>query len=159
LPRHHQGSALYLAGRRSPAAGGPDRVLRGADGAGAPARADPDVHRRRGLVTYPGSGKPESVHLTLFPEERGEWVDGRLAAEWQRLLEVRGEVLRALEMARQQGRIGKALDAVVFVTSAPEEEWLPLLRVKSSELLKTVFNVSGVRIKDHPPRGAGVGYE
>src|SRR5262249_8799667 len=42
----------------------------------------------------PGAGKPESVHLVLFPEERGEWVDERLAAEWERLLEVRGEVSR-----------------------------------------------------------------
>jgi len=46
----------------------------------------------------PGRGKPESVHLMLFPEERGEWTNERLATDWERLLEVRGEVSRALEV-------------------------------------------------------------
>src|SRR5262244_1508122 len=78
----------------------------------------------------PGGGKPESVHVVLFPEERGEWVDERLAAEWERLLEVRGEVSRALEAARKQGRIGKGVDAIVYLPSVPEEEWLPLLETK-----------------------------
>src|SRR5207249_8058111 len=66
----------------------------------------------------PGRGKPESVHLVTFPEERGEWIDDRLGVEWERLLEVRGEVSRALEAARKQGSIGKGVDAVVYVTSA-----------------------------------------
>jgi isoleucyl-tRNA synthetase len=107
----------------------------------------------------PGRGKPESVHLVLFPEERGEWVNERMAAEWERLLEVRGEVSRALEAARQQGRIGKALDAVVHVVSAPEEEWLPLLLAKGEDLLATLFNVSAVRLRERAPAGAGIAYE
>jgi isoleucyl-tRNA synthetase len=107
----------------------------------------------------PGSGKPESVHLVLFPDERGEWVDERLALEWDRLLEVRGEVSRALETARQQGRIGKGVDAVVYVPSAPEEQWRPLLEAKGPALLKTLFNVSDVRLLERAPEGGAVGYE
>jgi isoleucyl-tRNA synthetase len=107
----------------------------------------------------PGRGKPESVHLVTFPEERGEWLSEQLAADWERLLEVRGEVSRALEAARQQGRIGKGLDAVVFVTSAPEEQWRPLLEAKGEALLTTLFNVSGVRLKARGPAGAGIVYE
>src|SRR5215467_5938000 len=75
----------------------------------------------------PGRGKPESVHLMTFPEERGEWLDERLGTDWDRLLEVRGEVSRALESARKQGLIGKGVDAVLYVVSAPEEQWRPLL--------------------------------
>ncbi len=107
----------------------------------------------------PGSGKPESVHLVLFPDERGEWLDERLATDWERLLEVRAEVSRALEVARQQGRIGKGVDAVVYVPSVPEEEWLPLLEAKGEVLLTTLFNVSGVRLRRRAPAGAGIGYE
>ncbi len=107
----------------------------------------------------PGRGKPESVHLVTFPEERGEWVDERLGAEWERLLEVRGEVSRALEAARQQGRIGKGVDAVVYVESAPEEEWGPLLSAKGEALLTTLFNVSAVRLRERAPKGAGIVYE
>src|SRR4029453_14402722 len=33
----------------------------------------------------PGRGKPESVHLALFPEERGEWMNERLAADLEGL--------------------------------------------------------------------------
>jgi isoleucyl-tRNA synthetase len=107
----------------------------------------------------PGEGKPESVHLTTFPEERGEWMNERLAGEWDRLLEVRGEVSRALEGARKAGLIGKALDAVVYVVNAPEEEWRPLLLGKGEALLALLFNVSGVRLREAPPAGAGVAYE
>ncbi len=106
----------------------------------------------------PGRGKPESVHLVTFPEERGEWVDARLGAEWERLLEVRGEVSRALEAARQQGRIGKSVDAVLYVPSAPEEEWGPLLAAKGPGLLATLWNVSAVRLNERAPAGA-VAYE
>jgi isoleucyl-tRNA synthetase len=107
----------------------------------------------------PGRGKPESVHLTLFPDERGEWVDERLGAEWERLLEVRGEVSRALEAARRDGRIGKSLDAVVYLPSVPEEQWLPLLSDKGEDLLATVFNVSAVRLSQRAPAGLGLSYE
>jgi isoleucyl-tRNA synthetase len=107
----------------------------------------------------PGRGKPESVHLVTFPEERGEWINERLRGEWERLLEVRGEVSRALEAARQQGRIGKAVDAVVFLVSAPEEEWRPLLEAKGDSLLATLFNVSAVRFGAAPPADGGTRYE
>jgi isoleucyl-tRNA synthetase len=107
----------------------------------------------------PGRGKPDSVHLVTFPDERGEWLDERLGADWDRLLEVRGEVSRALETARQRGRIGKAIDAVLYVPSAPEEQWRPLLADKGEGLLSTLFNVSGVRLGEPAPPGAGVTYE
>ncbi len=107
----------------------------------------------------PGRGKPESVHLVTFPEERGEWINERLGGEWERLLEVRGEVSRALETARKQGLIGKGIDAVVYVTSAPEEQWRPLLAGKGEELLATLFNVSAVRLAEPPPRDAGIAYD
>src|SRR5262245_46722811 len=107
----------------------------------------------------PGRGKPESVHLVLFPEERGEWLDERLGAEWERLLEVRGEVSRALESARKQGKIGKSVDAVVYVPSAPEEEWAPLLAAKGEVLLATLWNVSAVRLDARAPHAGAVVYE
>ena len=99
------------------------------------------------------------MHLVTFPEERGEWINERLRGEWERLLEVRGEVSRALEAARQQGRIGKAVDAVVFLVSTPEEEWRPLLEAKGDGLLATLFNVSAVRFGAAPPAEGGTRYE
>jgi isoleucyl-tRNA synthetase len=107
----------------------------------------------------PGQGKPESVHLMTFPEERGEWVDEELEEEWERLLEVRGEVARALETARQRKIIGSSLEARVFIRQAPEEQWMPLLRDKGTEFLKTLFIVSEVCLEEAPPVGASTRYE
>ena len=51
------------------------------------------------------------------------------------------------------------VDAVLYVVSAPEEEWLPLLVAKGAPLLTTVFNVSGVRLRDSPSAGDAITYE
>jgi isoleucyl-tRNA synthetase len=101
----------------------------------------------------PGSGRPDSVHMVTFPPERAEWIDEGLAQDWERLLDVRAEVSRALETARQRGRIGKGVDAVVYLPAAPEEQWMPLLAAKGEVLLATLFNVSAVRVKAAGPAG------
>jgi isoleucyl-tRNA synthetase len=87
----------------------------------------------------PGRSR-ESVHLELFPEVPREWLDERLEREWDRLLEVRREVAKALETARQQGGIGGNLEARVVFVSAPED--LPALLRDKRALLATLFIVS-----------------
>ena len=109
--------------------------------AGAGAHASPP---RRSGPTCPASGKPTSVHLERFPEERGEWINERLGREWDRLLEVRGEVSRALEAARQRGRDRQGLDAVVYASRVrPRSSGGRCSRPRARALLPTLFNVSG----------------
>ena len=86
----------------------------------------------------------ESVHLERFPEVPLEWIDDRLKAEWDRLLEVRREVSKALETARARKLIGSGLEASVRVASAPED--IPGLLASKSDLLKTLFIVSRVEL-------------
>jgi isoleucyl-tRNA synthetase len=86
----------------------------------------------------------ESVHLERFPEVPLEWVDDTLKREWDRLLEVRREVARALEQARSRKLIGSGLEAAVRITSAPED--LPALLRAKQELLPTLFIVSRVEL-------------
>ena len=64
----------------------------------------------------PGEDKAESVQLAEFPTPNPEWHDADLAERWSRLLEVRGQVLLALEEARQAGKIGKPLESSVRLT-------------------------------------------
>ena len=54
-----------------------------------------------------------SVQLTSMPEVVEEYLDEELDQKWERLLEVRGEVTRALEAARRDKVIGNSLEAAV----------------------------------------------
>ncbi len=65
------------------------------------------------------SGEPESVHMALFPEEaelRSEFPAEKANA-WELLSKVRGEVLKALETARNEKKlINSGLEAKVLLT-------------------------------------------
>ena len=98
----------------------------------------------------------ESVHLEPFPEAAREWLDETLKRDWDRLLEVRREVAKALEMARNAKLIGSGLEAAVRITHAPED--LPELLRAKRELLPTLFIVSRVDL-DRASPVASVTYE
>jgi isoleucyl-tRNA synthetase len=72
------------------------------------------------------SREESSVHLTEFPHVHDAYVDEALAARWERLLEVRGEILKALEQARNSKLIGTSLEARVDLY-VPVGEWRELL--------------------------------
>jgi isoleucyl-tRNA synthetase len=98
--------------------------------------------------------KPASVHLTGFPEVRTDLRDDGLAQEWERLLGVRDEVLRALEVARKEKRIGSAQEAAVVLQAAgPEFEFLAGHR----EDFETICIVSQLTVKRAEVASAGQG--
>nr|WP_314261937.1 isoleucine--tRNA ligase [uncultured Devosia sp.] len=68
------------------------------------------------LERYPEAGS--SVHLRLFPELPGEWLNDELAAKWTLIRAVRRVVTGALEIERREKRIGSSLEAApkVFIT-------------------------------------------
>jgi len=101
------------------------------------------------------AGAPESVHLALFPEPE-ELTVGLTdeqrggAANWDRLMPVRDAVLKSLEAARQEKRIGAPLEARVRLRA--DGGLLPLLQEYASEL-PALFIVSEVAL-DGPADGA-----
>jgi isoleucyl-tRNA synthetase len=105
---------------------------------------------------YAPGARAESVHLERFPEAPREWLDDVLKQHWDRLLEVRREVAKALETARAQKLIGSALEARVRILSAPED--VPELLARKRDLLSTLFIVSGVDLTTGGGR-ASVVYE
>jgi len=102
----------------------------------------------------PGT-RGESVHLERFPEVPLAWLDDQLKTEWDRLLEVRREVAKALETARAQKLIGSGLEASVRIASAPED--IPGLLAVKRDVLKTLFIVS--RVELNGPASGAVVYE
>jgi isoleucyl-tRNA synthetase len=94
----------------------------------------------------------ESVHLERFPQVPLGWIDDTLKGEWDRLLEVRREVAKALETVRSQKKIGSGLEAAVWIAAAPED--LPALLRAKRTLLPPLFIVSDVRLFERPPAEA-----
>ena len=97
-----------------------------------------------------GSIKEFSVHMTEFPTVNPDHLDDVLAARWERLLTVRGEVSKALEVARKAKQIGNSLDARVdlYVSSNNLYEFL----WSFAEELATLFIVSQVKIYKKSPQ-------
>ena len=91
------------------------------------------------------AGDPESVHMALFPagEEFERACDGARAKNWERLLQVRESVLKALEAARSAKTISSALEAKVALGA--HGETLGLLKQYASSL-PALFIVSQVEL-------------
>ncbi len=95
--------------------------------------------------------RPASVHLADFPRPDPELVDAALAADWERLLDVRAAVTKALEALRQRGEIGHSLEASVRLGAA---DGLGTLLESRRTLLPEILIVSQVELL---PSGALAG--
>ncbi len=85
----------------------------------------------------------DSVFLSQFPTSKEEFVDERLEKRWERLIEIRDEANKALEIKRKDKFLGNALEArLVFYL--PEEGFNLLSAYR--EFLPTLFIVSEVEI-------------
>ena len=93
----------------------------------------------------------ESVHLTDFPV-KNVIEDAALEAKWDKLLEVRDDVNKALEESRNEKVIGKSLEAAVEVYSS-DAEVVELLNSVAN--LNQFFIVSKVEVKEND----GVAYD
>jgi isoleucyl-tRNA synthetase len=99
------------------------------------------------------AGEPESVHMALFPtaEEFEQALDPDRAKNWDRLLAVREEVLKALEPLRAAKTISANLEARVTLV-APGE--LAALLQKYRAYLPALFIVSQVELETGTGNGA-----
>jgi len=108
------------------------------------------------------AGSPESVHLALFPEPSeltaGLTVEQRKRlTNWDGLMAVRDQVLKALETARAEDKlIGKSLEARVRLSAGAD--LYPLLEEYRDEL-PSVFIVSQVVLEKSSGPGLSVRIE
>jgi isoleucyl-tRNA synthetase len=80
------------------------------------------------------ANQPESVHMSLFPaaKEMAGALDEKRSTDWDRILAVREEVLKALEPARAGKLISSGLEA--RVTLIAKSDLAALLRKHASSL-------------------------
>ncbi len=91
--------------------------------------------------------REESVHLAAFPSVNAEYLDEGLAEKWEKILQVRDQVSKALEEARNEKTIGHSLDARVEIDASPE--MMELLEPLANDL-KDVFIVSQALLRKNP---------
>ena len=84
----------------------------------------------------------ESVVFNEIPKAKGN-VDEAFMAKWDKLISVRGEVNKALEISRAEKKIGKSLEAKVKLFCEGD---LYTLLEKEGDLLKTIFIASQVEV-------------
>ncbi len=104
------------------------------------------------------AGSPDSVHLVLLPEP-SEMTQGitllqrERLVHWDNLMLVRDQVLKVLEVAREEKKIGKSLEAKVVLTAGSDLH--PLLAQYESDL-PALFIVSQVRLEQGTENGVSV---
>ena len=86
-------------------------------------------------------GKVESVHMTQFPDVDPRYSDEELGKKWETLIAVKGEISKAIEMARREKVVGHSLDSCVTV-QAPEK--LQGLLTEYRDTLRALLIVSQV---------------
>lgn len=89
---------------------------------------------------------PESVELCSWPEAEPEYLDDELERKWEKIIELREHVTKALEVARAEKMIGSSLEA--RVTLVPKEAELYSFVRDNLRLLGEVFIVSQLDVME-----------
>lgn len=89
--------------------------------------------------------KEEFAQIAAMPEVNAEWIHEELAEKWDRILALRGDISKALELARQEKLINHPLTAQVDLYP-PEELYEFLQKVPN---LVDIFIISGLQV--HAP--------
>ncbi len=104
-------------------------------------------------MPHAASDQRESVFFNDMPKYDEALTFPELAAHWDALFVLRDDVMKALELARADKKIGKSLDAKLTIYTQSDEQMA--LLSSFGDNLKTVFIVSGVKLEQSPaPEGA-----
>ncbi len=100
--------------------------------------------------------KNESVFLSGFPRVNEQYLDDSLEKRWERLIEIRDEANKALEIKRKEKFIGSSLEAKL-IFYLPDEQLSLLMDYK--DFLPTLFITSQVDIYPVKQKPDGSYYE
>ncbi len=98
-------------------------------------------------------GREASVHLALFPD-LADIVPGdesTLLEDWEQLLTIREQAMKALEEARADKIIGKGLEAAVVIDTSSMRGDPRAVIERYRDALPELFNVSSVEIVHGDP--------
>ena len=102
------------------------------------------------FMPHTSSDNAESVFLNDMPDFRSDLEFKDITEKYDKLFEVRDDVMKALELARAEKLIGKSLDASVVIYAKPDSEEMKLFKYFESEL-SDIFICSGTVLSDGAP--------
>ena len=102
-------------------------------------------HTAEEVWTHMAGTSVDSIFLTEMPEVNDFGNTSELVAKWEKFMDLRDDVLKALEVARNEKVIGKSLTAAVKIY--PNAEVSDLLK-SINEDLKQLLIVSQVEVAD-----------
>ncbi len=79
----------------------------------------------------PGCKEGSEVQIAEMPEIKEEWLDETLNAKWERILDLRYDITKALELARQEKLISHSLTAKVDLFPENAENYDFLINVEN----------------------------
>jgi len=95
--------------------------------------------------SHRGDGKDSaSIHLSSWPEVEEGLIDSKLEEHWDRLIDIRALVLKAIEAKRMEGKVGSSLEAKVGLLVNNEENFAFLNKFKDDP--PSIFIVSEVAV-------------
>jgi isoleucyl-tRNA synthetase len=107
--------------------------------------------------------REESIHLAEFPRDVDQLIDAALVARWDRLMQIRDEVNRALEAERKAKTIGNSLGAKVTLRAGGADgqlleqyrEELPMLLIVSQVDVERIAGNEGAPVGIAVTRATG----
>ena len=100
------------------------------------------VHTTEEIWEYiPKKSDSESIFLEQWPEFKADYNNQALANKWSKLRQIRKDVSKALEIARNQGVIGHSLDSAVKIAPGEQKDFLAQF-----DDLAELFIVSDVKL-------------
>lgn len=98
------------------------------------------------------TGMPDSVQLAAWPKAQPEYLNAELEQKWSNVLAMRGELTKALEIARRNKVIGHPLDAKLNIY-ADGVTYSELMNIK--EALPSILIVSQVNVIEGTDKALG----
>ncbi|MBX0310715.1 MAG: class I tRNA ligase family protein, partial [Sulfurihydrogenibium sp.] len=93
------------------------------------------------------SSVKESIHLEIMPVVNEKFIDKNLEETYEKLLEIRDDVLKAIEEARKQDLVRHPYEARVILKLPKEYKEIVEKRL---DWIKFFFTVSQVELSDNP---------
>jgi len=98
------------------------------------------------IWSYLSEDKDSSVHFLTFKDFNENYLCPDLESKWKKLMALRGEVQKCLEVARAKGEFGSSLEASVELMTE-QEEWMTLIK-ENEDNLPALFIVSQTSLRD-----------